>query len=105
MKKTLSTVMINFALLTTCLGQGIPPDKFGHFSVGYVIGATTTSLFEEKVGKHKAIVIGCGASVIAGVAKELIYDNLLNRGETETDDVAATILGGITGSIVITINF
>lgn len=105
MKKFLSVLFISLTLLTTCLGQGIALDKISHFSMGYVIGATTTNLLEQHIGKQKAILIGCGTSIITGIAKEVVYDKLLRRGTPEFDDVTATLLGGISGSIIITINF
>lgn len=80
-------------------------DKVYHFSVGYIIGSTMTSLLEDRVGKKKAILIGIGASTVASIAKEMLYDEVLRKGTPESEDLGATILGGVVGSIVITINF
>jgi len=105
MKKAIYTIIISLMLVFSSLGQDIPLDKVAHFSFGYMIGSTTTSLFEEKLGKDKAILVGCGVAAVAGIAKELIYDELLREGTNEFNDLGATILGGVLGSVVITINF
>lgn len=104
MKRVLFTLVLCSFLLTTSMGQAIQTDKVMHYSVGFIIGATTTSLLEDRVGKTKAIMIGFGVATVAGIAKELLYDEMLRKGNTETLDLGATMLGGLSGSIVITIN-
>lgn len=104
MKKLLFTLIACVVLYTSCIGQAIPTDKILHFSIGYVIGATTTSLLEERFGKTKAIFIGFGISSTVGLVKELLFDQILRKGTTEFKDLGVTMLGGLSGSLVITIN-
>lgn len=92
-------------LFSSCTGQAIPTDKVLHFSIGYMIGATTTSLLEERLGKPKAIAIGFGVTTSIGLIKELLFDKVLRKGTTEFEDLGVTMLGGLSGSLVITINF
>lgn len=91
--------------LINCCGQNFQSDKMLHFTLGYAIGATTTSILEQKLGKRDAILVGFGVATAVGLAKELLYDGLLDRGHSDINDFGVTALGGITGSFIITINF
>ena len=82
------------------------PDKGHpeHFVAGMVIGGTTSYfVFKKTDNKFKAWCWGTGASVEAGLAKELL-DNAIGR-KSSGQDFGYTALGGTIGtSIVIPLN-
>lgn len=75
-----------------------------HLVVGAVIGgATSYFVFKKTDNKWKAWLIGTGAAVVAGLAKEAIDPAI--GGNRSVEDFGYTVLGGILGaSIVIPLN-
>lgn len=98
MKKLLPLLL--FPLLS--YGQ-IAQDKQKHFIVGAGISAVTYEITYTKTGnRSKAILYSVLSSAIIGTAKE-IADSRNGRTGFDTKDLAATVGGGIAGTVVIDI--
>ena len=68
-------------------------DKLYHLIAGFVI-AISIGLFSPMLG----LII----AVLAGIAKDVVYDLLLKKGTFELLDIFATAVGGVIGAIVAT---
>lgn len=68
----------------------IPNDKLLHFCIGYIIANIFTAIFGPMVG----III----ATAAGAGKE--YYDSKHKGNVESMDALATVLGGVFGSAV-----
>ena len=83
-------------------------DKVAHFGVGYIFSSIATGIvIKNSHNQHewvKSLTVGIGTSILAGTAKEL-YD-LYDYGRFDWEDLGATVIGGIGGtiSVKITIN-
>jgi hypothetical protein len=83
-------------------------DKLRHFSAGYIAGNMTNGFLQlvipkkNKNRKMYSFLGGIGASVIIGVGKE--YWDSLGHGQVEVNDALATLAGGATGSLTISLN-
>ena len=72
-----------------------------HFIVGAIIGGGTSYLVYKKTDhKFKSWGIGFGASVAAGLVKELV-DPVIFNGTRSTRDVVYTVLGGAFGASIV----
>lgn len=87
-------------LFTTFATAQIQQDKIKHFAVGAIASATTYGYFKIKTPK-RAFLYTVGVSAIMGLGKELIDEH--NYGGFDHKDLMATILGGITATIIIKI--
>lgn len=67
--------------------MNIPEDKVLHFCAGIGIAVLMLAIGGTPL-------IGFIASVIVGVAKEVIWDKALGRGQLDWWDAAATAMGG-----------
>ena len=98
--KKITFIALLFA--STCNAQ-IPTDKVAHFGVGYVVGATTSSItLINSKGKHewwKSIGVGLGSGLAVGLGKEL-YDQH-KYGGFDWKDLGCTILGSALGSVTV----
>jgi hypothetical protein len=65
--------------------MNIPTDKKLHLLAGWLIA----SLFDDD------LIIALLASIIVGALKELIYDDLLDKGTPDFYDFLATAIGGV----------
>ena len=71
-----------------------------HFIAGTIIGgATSYFVFKKTDNKWKAWLIGTGAAVVAGLAKEAI-DPAIGRTRSATD-FGYTALGGAVGACIV----
>ena len=78
-------------------------DKQLHMAGCFMISSWTTSLvYNRTADKRKAILVGFGVGMIAGIAKE-IYD--IEHGSPQWGDVAADAIGSSLGAVSITFTF
>ena len=78
-------------------------DKQLHMAGCFMISSLTTSyVYNRTADKRKAIAIGFGAGMVAGIAKE-IYD--INYGSPQWGDIAADAIGSGLGAVTITFTF
>jgi VanZ family protein len=78
-------------------------DKQLHMAGCFMISSITTSLvYNRTADKRKAVLIGFGAGMIAGIAKEA-YD--LQCGSPQWGDIAADAIGSGLGAVSITFTF
>lgn len=76
----------------------LQPDKVKHFIAGTVISASTYSIVYRITGnKGRSMLIGFGAGVLAGIAKEL-YD-MTGRGTPDVKDAIWTGIGAGVGTV------
>ncbi len=68
-------------------------DKLYHLIAGFVI-AISIGLFSP--------ILGLVAAVLAGIAKDVVWDLYLKRGTFELLDILATAVGAVIGAIVST---
>lgn len=98
MKKSIITLALTLATLVS-YGQ-IAYDKKMHFLAGAGIGFITyTVVLETTHSTKKAFWYSLGASVVTGIAKELVDEHRYNGFSSE--DIVATTLGGLTMSFSI----
>jgi uncharacterized protein YfiM (DUF2279 family) len=84
-----------------CFNLPAQYDKVQHFTAGSVIsGLTTLSLKELGLSKRNSILIGFGAGVSAGIAKEL-YDT--KHGTVSFKDAMWTAVGSGLSSVTLTL--
>lgn len=92
--------LLLFPLL--CYGQ-IAVDKQQHFMVGGMIAGATYQITYTKTGnRSKALLYSVLSSAIIGTAKELADSRQVND-RFDPKDLAATVGGGIAGTVVIDI--
>ena len=78
-------------------------DKQLHMAGCFMISSITTSLvYNRTADKRKAVLIGFGVGMIAGIAKEA-YD--LQCGSPQWGDIAADAIGSGLGAVSITFTF
>jgi len=80
-------------------------DKQLHFAAGTIAGAFGYHMYQKEFGKvpqSHAILAGLATGFAAGTAKEL-FDTAIQGEKFDTEDLAATILGSFTISVVIPI--
>ena len=104
MRKNILTIVLCF-LLKVGISQTTTPiylqqDKLLHFGFGYMIGSSAT-VVADVLGSKQPFVWGIVTSSLASVGKEY-YDHRTG-GTTESMDMVGTVLGGITGSVIIPI--
>ena len=78
-------------------------DKQLHFAAGTIAGAFGYHMYQKEFGKvpqSHAILSGLATGFAVGTAKEL-FDTAIQGEKFDTEDLAATILGSFTASIVI----
>ena len=75
-------------------------DKKKHLLAGFLIAFITTLVLGFLINPTYALLIGWGASGVAGLAKELIYDKWMGKGTPELLDLWVTFLAGFGGSWV-----
>jgi hypothetical protein len=99
--------------------KNIPKDKIKHLEIGFLLGAfiyvltmATLSnldyiLSNADLFTSNQFAIFCGISIlivaIIGLAKEILWDKLLNMGTFEWLDILFTIIGGFVASLLMTI--
>ena len=100
--KKLAVVL--FFTLSITNAQEIPKDKQMHFAAGTITGTLGYEYVYSKTGdKNQALAAGVLTSMIAGIGKE-VYDSFQPKNRFDQQDVAATILGGVTVSLTIKLN-
>jgi len=72
-------------------------DKKLHFIAGFIIALISSFIFKGFAPFYP--LIGFALGVIAGAAKELIWDYALDKGTPEFQDFLATVGGSVTGAI------
>jgi len=78
-------------------------DKQLHMAGCFMISSLTTSyVYNRTADKRKAIAIGFGAGMVAGIAKE-IYD--IKYGNPDWNDILADAIGSGLGAVSITFTF
>ena len=81
----------------------VSTDKQLHMAGCFMIASLTTSyVYNRSADKRKAILIGFGAGMVAGIAKE-IYD--FGYGNPEWADILADSIGSGLGAVSITFTF
>lgn len=68
-------------------------DKLYHLIAGFTI-ALIFGLFNP--------ILGLVIAVLAGIAKDVVYDLLLKKGTFELLDIGATAVGAVIGAVVAT---
>ena len=97
MKKILAILFISINLNAQDFGL---TDTQLHIGATYVISSVTTSyVFNKTNNKKKAMLIGFGTGMTAGVIKELVDERMENK------DVLGNIIGSALGCVVVTIPF
>lgn len=90
-------------LFTTICSAQIQTDKALHFGVGAAVGTGAYFItYKYTESKTKSIIACVGASILAGLAKEL-YDSRKGGTGFNNEDLCATGLGGISAGITINI--
>ena len=78
-------------------------DKQLHMAGCFMISSWTTSyVYNRTADKRKAIVIGFGAGMVAGIAKEV---SDIQYGNPDWADIAADVIGSGLGAVSITFTF
>ena len=98
-------LIIAFILGTTqFIGQDFRErDKQLHFAAGTIAGAFGYYMYQNEFGRvpqSHSILAGLATGFAAGTAKEL-FDTAIQGEKFDTEDLAATILGSFTVSVVI----
>ncbi len=94
--KTLKSLIILSVIVLSSVqtSKAWEQDKTKHVIAGTVITAATSALtFELTKNKRTAFLAGMAATIVAGAAKELIYDKAMGRGTPEFADFGATVMG------------
>jgi hypothetical protein len=104
MRKNILTIVLCF-LLKVGISQTTTPiylqqDKLLHFGFGYMIGSSAT-IVADALGSKQPFVWGIVTSSLVGIGKEY-YDHRTG-GNVESMDIVSSVLGGVTGSITVTI--
>jgi VanZ family protein len=81
----------------------VSTDKQLHMAGCFMISSITTSyVYNRTADKRKAIAIGFGAGMVAGIAKE-VYD--IGYGNPDWADILADAIGSGLGAVSITFTF
>tara|TARA_R110002012_G_scaffold202126_1_gene371154 strand:- start:281 stop:598 length:318 start_codon:yes stop_codon:yes gene_type:complete len=81
----------------------VSTDKQLHMAGCFMISSLTTSyVYNRTADKRKAVLIGFGAGMVAGIAKE-VYD--LGYGNPDWNDILADAIGSGLGAVSITFTF
>ena len=81
----------------------VSTDKQLHMAGCFMISSITTSyVYNRSADKRKAIAIGFGAGMVAGIAKE-VYD--IGYGNPDWADILADAIGSGLGAVTITFTF
>ena len=92
-------VVLFFTLSIT--NAQIQDDKKLHFAAGAIAsGIGYEYVYSKTQNKEQALAAGILTSIAAGIGKE-IYDSLQKKNQFDQHDVAATVLGGVSFSLVI----
>ena len=95
-------VVLFFTLSIT--NAQIQDDKKLHFAAGGIASVVGYEYVYSKTGnKNQALAAGILTSLVAGIGKE-VYDSFQPKNRFDQQDVAATILGGVTVSLTIKLN-
>jgi len=73
-------------------------DKVKHIIAGAVIGLISGLLI--RIWDRELIILGAGVALLAGTAKELIWDKWFKKGTPEFADAWFTFWGGLTITII-----
>ena len=73
-------------------------DKVKHIIAGAVIGLISGLLI--RIWDRDLMILGAVVALMAGAAKEFIWDKWFKKGTPEFDDAWATAWAGLTGSII-----
>ena len=93
---------VNYALIQI-RGFAVSTDKQLHMAGCFMIASLTTSyVYNRSADKRKAILIGFGAGMVAGIAKE-VYD--FGYGNPDWADILADGIGSGLGAVSITFTF
>lgn len=101
--KTITTLVIAFFLTFGAFNASaqlpqIHPDKVKHFGVGALVSGSAQTLAYQITGNRgKSMLIGFGAGMVAGIAKEC-YD-MTGRGTPSFKDALWTTIGAGVASI------
>ena len=78
-------------------------DKQLHIAGCFMISSATTSyVYNRTADKRKAILVGFGVGMVAGIAKEI---SDIEHGSPQLSDIAADAIGSGLGAITITFTF
>ena len=92
-------VVLFFTLSIT--NAQIQDDKKLHFAAGAIASVIGYEyVYSKTQNKQQALAAGILTSIAAGIGKE-IYDSLQKKNQFDQHDVAATVLGGVSFSLVI----
>jgi len=84
-------------------GFAVSTDKQLHMAGCFMISSWTTSyVYNRTADKRKAILIGFGAGMVAGVAKEI---SDIRYGSPQWGDILADAIGSGLGAVSITFTF
>jgi len=78
-------------------------DKIYHLIVGLIISVVTGYLIIKLTGLEYLFFSGFFAALIAGIAKEYVWDKWMKQGTFEIADIAFTTLGGAIGLTIISL--
>ncbi|KEP68423.1 hypothetical protein DL1_12015 [Thioclava dalianensis] len=79
------------------------PDKFRHLAGGFILALTFAALailLPIDADRRVAAMLGLLAAAAIAVAKEVIYDKTMSKGDPEALDALATIIGAAAGALV-----
>ena len=95
-------IIICVMLLGMCSSHAqIKTDKKLHFVAGTIAGsAGYTYAWQKTKNKKTAFLVGIGTSILAGTIKE-IADSTEKNNRFDKNDLASTVLGGVTISVTI----
>ena len=101
MKALVTFFLLFFMGNSTSHAQLISTDDQLHFGAGaFISGATYAVVYSATKNKRKAFWYGLGASVLAGLGKE-VYDGTQENNKFDTGELVATSLGGFTTGFII----
>jgi hypothetical protein len=76
----------------------ITKDKKKHFVVGFLIALVGCFIAYFLLGmKENPMVLGSGIAILAGLAKELVWDKWMGKGTPSQMDFLFTLIGAILG--------
>ena len=76
----------------------ISKDKKLHFVVGFLIAVVGSFVAYILLGmKDNPMVLGSGIAILAGLAKELVWDKRMGKGTPSQMDFLFTVIGAILG--------
>ena len=95
-------VVLFFTLSIT--NAQIQDDKKLHFAAGAIASTVGYEyVYSKTEDKNQALAAGILTSLVAGIGKE-VYDSFQPKNRFDQQDVAATVLGGVTVSLTIKLN-